>query len=100
MTRGQLDFLWSTIVAIFLVGGTIGSLGGSYFADKVGRKGALIVSSFVGLIAGILFFTSKSANSVELLILGRLLVGVSSGTNDVANLKTIQRILCLSRFNY
>lgn len=79
LNKGQLDFLWSTIVAIFLVGGTIGSLGGSYCADKVGRKGALIVSSFIGLVAGVLFFTSKLANSVEMLILGRLLVGVSSG---------------------
>jgi hypothetical protein len=79
LDRGSLDFLWSTIVAIFLVGGTVGSLGGSFFADKAGRKGALIVSSVIGAVAGILFFASKVANSVEMLIGGRLLVGISSG---------------------
>ncbi|XP_044268428.1 solute carrier family 2, facilitated glucose transporter member 1-like isoform X2 [Tribolium madens] len=77
--EGGLDFLWSTIVSIFLVGGTIGSLTGSFFADRAGRKGALIVSSLMGTIAGVCFFASKSANSFELLIFGRLLVGVSSG---------------------
>ncbi|KYB25426.1 solute carrier family 2, facilitated glucose transporter member 1 isoform X2 [Tribolium castaneum] len=77
--EGGLDFLWSTIVAIFLVGGTIGSLGGSFFADKAGRKGALIVSSLIGTIAGVCFFASKAANSFEMLIVGRLLIGVSSG---------------------
>ena len=79
LQKNGLDFLWSTIVAIFLVGGTVGSLGGSYFADKVGRKGALIVSSGIGTLAGVLFFVSKTANSIEMLIAGRLLVGVSSG---------------------
>lgn len=66
-------------MAIFLVGGTIGSLGGSVFADKVGRKGALLVSSIIGALGGILFICSKPANSVEMLILGRLLVGFSAG---------------------
>ncbi|RZC33591.1 solute carrier family 2, facilitated glucose transporter member 1-like, partial [Asbolus verrucosus] len=77
--KGGLSFLWSTIVSVFLVGGTIGSLGGSVFADRAGRKGALVVSSIIGAVAGVLFFASKAANSVEMLICGRLLVGVSSG---------------------
>lgn len=32
-----LDFLWATVVAIFLVGGAVGSLGGAWVADKLGR---------------------------------------------------------------
>lgn len=37
LTEGQLDTLWSAIVSIFLIGGAIGSLGGSWIADKLGR---------------------------------------------------------------
>ncbi|KAK5645016.1 hypothetical protein RI129_006316 [Pyrocoelia pectoralis] len=44
LTDGQLRILWSSVVSIFLVGGTIGSLTGSWLADYVGRKGASIVS--------------------------------------------------------
>lgn len=32
-----LDLIWSTVVAIFLVGGAIGSLGGAWVADRFGR---------------------------------------------------------------
>lgn len=32
-----LDLLWSTVVAIFLVGGAVGSLGGAWVADRLGR---------------------------------------------------------------
>jgi MFS family permease len=37
LTSGQIDLLWSFIVSIFLIGGAIGSLGGSFVADKIGR---------------------------------------------------------------
>ncbi|XP_049824200.1 solute carrier family 2, facilitated glucose transporter member 1-like isoform X2 [Aethina tumida] len=79
LSVGALDFLWSSIVSIFLVGAAIGSLGGSVLADKTGRKGSLIISSVLGAIGGLLFVISKSVNSVETIILGRLLVGLSSG---------------------
>lgn len=32
-----LDLLWSTVVAVFLVGGAVGSLGGAWVADRFGR---------------------------------------------------------------
>lgn len=79
MSPGLLQFLWSSIVSIFLIGGAIGSLGGSYTADKIGRKGGLILSLILGACAGILFFTSKFLYSVEMLFIGRFLVGISAG---------------------
>ncbi|CAH0554862.1 unnamed protein product [Brassicogethes aeneus] len=79
LSVGSLNLLWSSIVSIFLVGGAVGSLGGSLLADKVGRKGALNLSSVLAVIGGLLFLISKTANSVESIILGRLLVGLSSG---------------------
>jgi MFS transporter, SP family, solute carrier family 2 (facilitated glucose transporter), member 3 len=37
LTESYIDLIWSSIVSIFLVGGAIGSLSGSYVANKVGR---------------------------------------------------------------
>lgn len=76
---GQLDFLWSVVVSIYLVGGAVGSLGGSWLADKVGRKGGLVASGLLAIAAALLFATCLAANSVEMLIAGRLLIGLSSG---------------------
>lgn len=36
-TETGLDLLWSTVVAVFLVGGAVGSLGGAWVADRFGR---------------------------------------------------------------
>ena len=37
LSESGVDLLWSFIVSIFLVGGAVGSLGGSYVADRIGR---------------------------------------------------------------
>ncbi|XP_044754693.1 solute carrier family 2, facilitated glucose transporter member 1-like isoform X2 [Coccinella septempunctata] len=79
LSGSQLDFLWSSIVSIFLIGGAIGSLGGSAIADSLGRRGGLIVSQLLGFIAGLLFVSSEVLRSVETLMVGRLLVGLSAG---------------------
>lgn len=75
-----MDVLWSAIVSIFIVGGVIGSLGGSYLADKLGRKGGIVMSTVLATASSVCFLSCKVANSVELFVLGRLLVGLSSGT--------------------
>nr|CAD7257983.1 unnamed protein product [Timema shepardi] len=79
MSSSQLSILWSTLVSIFLVGGVTGSLTGGWVADKFGRKGAVVVSSVLGGLAALFFFTSRQAGSVEMLLLARLIVGLSSG---------------------
>nr|CAD7427871.1 unnamed protein product [Timema monikensis] len=79
MSSSQLNILWSTLVSIFLVGGVTGSLTGGWVADKFGRKGAVVVSSVLGGLAALFFFTSRQVGSVEMLLLARLIVGLSSG---------------------
>ncbi|XP_076250198.1 solute carrier family 2, facilitated glucose transporter member 5-like isoform X2 [Rhynchophorus ferrugineus] len=79
LDESQLDILWSSVVSIFLIGGSIGSLSGSILADKTGRKGGLTISSILGLIAGVLFWMSKTANSIEMLLIGRVFGGLSAG---------------------
>lgn len=79
MNKAQLDVLWSSIVSIFLIGGMIGSLMGSSLSDKVGRKGAVITSGLLGIVAATMFIFSKVLTSVGFLFVGRFVVGLSSG---------------------
>lgn len=79
LSNDQMNILWPAIVSIYLVGGTIGSLTGSWLADKVGRKGGLIGSAILAITAGVLFFGTKLANSVEMLIIARFVIGLASG---------------------
>ncbi|CAH2073208.1 unnamed protein product, partial [Iphiclides podalirius] len=74
-----LNVLWSSIVSIFIVGGCTGSILGSVLADRLGRKMATIATSALSIAGAALFLTCRAANSVEMLILGRLLVGLAGG---------------------
>ncbi|XP_038215237.1 solute carrier family 2, facilitated glucose transporter member 1-like isoform X1 [Zerene cesonia] len=74
-----LNVLWSSVVSIFIVGGCTGSILGSVLADKMGRKKATIVTSVLSIAGALMFQFCRAANSVEMLILGRLLVGLSGG---------------------
>ncbi|XP_037295618.1 solute carrier family 2, facilitated glucose transporter member 1 isoform X3 [Manduca sexta] len=79
LDKRWLDLLWSSVVSIFIVGGCTGSIMGAFFADKLGRKRATIVTSGLWIIGALLFLLCERANSVEMLILGRLVVGLSAG---------------------
>lgn len=37
LTENTLATLWASIVSIFLIGGAVGSLGGAWINDKLGR---------------------------------------------------------------
>ncbi|XP_068629467.1 solute carrier family 2, facilitated glucose transporter member 1-like isoform X2 [Battus philenor] len=74
-----LNVLWSFIVSIFIVGGCTGSVLGSVLADKFGRKYATIATSALSIAGAVFFLYCRAANSVEMLIIGRLLVGLAGG---------------------
>ncbi|KAF7408780.1 hypothetical protein HZH66_003317 [Vespula vulgaris] len=78
-THNELMILWATIVSIFLIGGVTGSLIASWLADRFGRKGALMIGNIFGILGAILFLLVPALNSVELLLAGRLIVGLSGG---------------------
>ncbi|KAJ2953001.1 hypothetical protein O0L34_g7381 [Tuta absoluta] len=79
LSSGWLDTLWSCVVSIFIVGGCSGSILGAYCADSLGRKKATILTNILSLVGALLFLLCRAANSVEMLILGRLIVGLSAG---------------------
>lgn len=79
LTGDQLDVLWSTIVSVFTIGGCIGSLVAAFIADRLGRKGSLLICGIMFGFSAVLFFFCRILASVEILLLARLIVGLSSG---------------------
>lgn len=50
-------------------------------ADRFGRKGALLLNNIFVLLASIFQGISKSSGYYEMIILGRLFIGINSGMN-------------------
>lgn len=79
LTFDQLQTLWSAVVSIFLIGGCLGSLVGAWFADRFGRKLSLLNCGILFTLGAILFYLCRVCDSVEILVLARLIVGLASG---------------------
>ncbi|KAM5188353.1 solute carrier family 2, facilitated glucose transporter member 11 isoform 5-T6 [Callospermophilus lateralis] len=82
--------VWSLIVSLFPMGGLFGALLAGPMAVKLGRKKSLLVNNIFVVAAALLFGFSHKAGSFEMIMLGRLFMGVSAalqllrGTQDVA----------------
>ncbi|XP_071804996.1 solute carrier family 2, facilitated glucose transporter member 1-like [Asterias amurensis] len=81
MPDDKNEFLFATTVAIFAVGGMIGSLTAGSMADRFGRKGSLLMNNALAVLAALLMGFSQLASSYEMLIIGRIIVGVNCGIN-------------------
>ncbi|XP_045391023.1 solute carrier family 2, facilitated glucose transporter member 11 isoform X3 [Lemur catta] len=75
----QVLLVWSLIVALYPLGGLFGALLAGPLAITLGRKKSLLVNNAFVVAAAILFGFSRKAGSFEMLMLGRLLMGVSAG---------------------
>nr|XP_044631333.1 solute carrier family 2, facilitated glucose transporter member 11 isoform X2 [Equus asinus] len=73
--------VWSLIVSLYPLGGLFGALLAGPLAIKLGRKKSLLVNNVFVVAAAILFGFSRRAGSFEMIMLGRLLVGVSAGVS-------------------
>ncbi|XP_073782017.1 solute carrier family 2, facilitated glucose transporter member 3 isoform X1 [Danio rerio] len=71
--------LWSVAVAIFNFGGMIGSLNVGALVNKLGGRKSMLLSNILALIGGGLMGLSSICSSYELLIVGRLVIGVFCG---------------------
>ncbi|XP_068185300.1 solute carrier family 2, facilitated glucose transporter member 1-like [Antennarius striatus] len=74
-----LTALWSLSVAIFSVGGMLGSFSVGLFVNRFGRKNSMLMANVLILIAVVFMSFSKMAASFEMLIIGRFVVGLYSG---------------------
>lgn len=79
LSATALDTLWALIVSIYLVGGVLGSACAGWAANRLGRRGCLLLSGFLLLLAAIGFYCCRWLQSVELLLLSRLVVGLGGG---------------------
>ncbi|XP_078139792.1 solute carrier family 2, facilitated glucose transporter member 9 [Centroberyx gerrardi] len=71
--------LWSITVSIFAIGGLLGTLAVSLIIKVLGRKGTLLLNNGFAVIAALLLTLGEKAGSFEMLIVGRLIMGVDSG---------------------
>lgn len=62
-----------------MAGGAIGSVGGSWLADKYGRKIPLLIIGIAYLLGAFCFAICRVAKLLELLLMGRFIVGIASG---------------------
>ncbi|XP_062930925.1 solute carrier family 2, facilitated glucose transporter member 3 [Cynocephalus volans] len=74
-----LTTLWSVAVAIFSVGGMIGSFSVGLFANRFGRRNSMLIVNLLAIVGGCLMGFCKLAKSFEMLILGRLVIGIFCG---------------------
>lgn len=74
-----LKVLWSSVVSIYLVGGTVGAFAPGILVDRFGRKNSLIFLHIFSLAASVLFGFCKKANSYEMFMIARVLMGFSCG---------------------
>ncbi|KAM5191684.1 solute carrier family 2, facilitated glucose transporter member 9-like [Mantella aurantiaca] len=74
-----LTLLWSTTASVLSLGGLLGSLASGYLTQRFGKRPSHVVSSSVGIAASLFFGFSKMVGSYEMIVVGRLLYGISIG---------------------
>ncbi|XP_072888484.1 solute carrier family 2, facilitated glucose transporter member 1-like [Hemitrygon akajei] len=79
VSKSSLTSIWSLAVAIFSVGGMIGSFSVGLFVNRFGRRNSMLLANVLAFLAAILMGFSKAARSYEMLVLGRFVIGIYSG---------------------
>ncbi|XP_045107188.1 glucose transporter type 1-like isoform X7 [Portunus trituberculatus] len=79
--NSKQDLIWSIAVSIFAIGGMIGGFCGGSVGNKFGRKKGLLLNNLLGVGGACLMGFSQMSNSFEMLILGRLVIGINCGLN-------------------
>lgn len=78
-SSGTNTMVWSFAVAIFSVGGMVGSFSVGAMVTKFGRRKSMLLVNLLALIGGGLMGLSVLAQSFEVVIVGRLIIGVFCG---------------------
>lgn len=78
----QNVLVWSSVISIFLIGCTIGSLKSGALADKFGRRKAFLFNYLLCLVSCGIFGLCKIFHYVEILLTSQLLFGISAGISS------------------
>ncbi|XP_014668941.1 PREDICTED: solute carrier family 2, facilitated glucose transporter member 3-like [Priapulus caudatus] len=84
MTDGMLNLLWSFSVAGTAAGGVFGGMSTAFMTDKLGRKPTILLNNILALVSAALFIFSKMLSSFEMIIVGRILIGIHAGLSSGA----------------
>ncbi|KAK5609682.1 Solute carrier 2, facilitated glucose transporter member 1 [Crenichthys baileyi] len=76
---GATTMVWSFAVAIFSVGGMIGSFSVGTIVNMFGRRKSMLFANILALLGGGLMGLSTLSRSFEMVIIGRLIIGVFCG---------------------
>ncbi|XP_075976294.1 glucose transporter type 1-like isoform X2 [Anticarsia gemmatalis] len=90
------SIIFSLIVSIFAVGGMVGCPLASWMLEKYGRKTSLIINAAFGVLSALLMGFSKLADSVEMIIIGRFLIGINCGFATTASPTYVSEVAPLS----
>lgn len=77
----RIKFIWTVVVGIFSCGGIVGGISACCLAERMGRKGGLLTTSALAIVASLIMAFSKSVSSYEMFIIGRFMTGLSAGLN-------------------
>ncbi|KPP71528.1 solute carrier family 2, facilitated glucose transporter member 3-like, partial [Scleropages formosus] len=79
ISPGMCTFIWSFSVAVFSVGGMVGSFSVGVMANKFGRRNSMMIVNVLALIGAALMGFSTLSSSFEMVIAGRLVIGLFCG---------------------
>ncbi|KAM4725661.1 solute carrier family 2, facilitated glucose transporter member 1-like [Anableps anableps] len=79
ISPGMGTTIWSTTVAIFTLGGMVGSFGVGVMANRFGRRRSMFLVNILAVIGGLLMGCSTICSSYEMVIAGRLVIGLFCG---------------------
>ncbi|KAI9514027.1 Solute carrier 2, facilitated glucose transporter member 1 [Dissostichus eleginoides] len=79
ITPGVCTIVWSVSVAIFSVGGMVGSFSVGVMANRFGRRRSMFLVNVLAVIGGLLMGFSTICSSYEMVIAGRLVIGLFCG---------------------
>ncbi|KAJ8334367.1 hypothetical protein SKAU_G00400060 [Synaphobranchus kaupii] len=79
ISPGVVTVIWSFSVAVFSVGGMAGSFSVGVMADTFGRRKSMLMGNILALIGAGLMGFSAFCNSFEMVIAGRLVIGLFCG---------------------
>ncbi|XP_067873117.1 solute carrier family 2, facilitated glucose transporter member 1a isoform X3 [Heterodontus francisci] len=82
MDNNFQTLLWSLTVSMYPLGGFFGSLMVAPLVNKLGRKGTLLFNNIFSIVPSILMGTSKESKSFEIIIVGRIIVGICAGLSS------------------
>lgn len=80
----MLNTLWSLVSAIFCLGALIAAMSLSFFVNRFGRKGTMLINNVTAIAGAVCMLLSYYVMSHELLIVGRFIVGLNAGLNSGA----------------